>query len=894
MSELFLTVLNMSIAASWIVLCVFLLRIIFKKAPKWINILLWGIVAVRLVCPFSFESVLSLIPSAQTVNPSVLISEAPEINTGFETVDNIINPVISETVTAIEPEKSVNTFKLSVLFFSKIWLVGVGLMLLYALVSYIKIKNSVREATREKQNIFICEKNKTPFILGIIKPKIYLPSDLTQQDAELVISHEKAHIKRKDYIWKPLGFLLLSLHWFNPLIWIGYAMLCRDIELACDEKAVKDLDKDKRADYSQALLTCSVSRRVIGACPLAFGEVSVKERVKTVLNYKKPAFWVIILSVVAVIAAFVCFLTNPKTEINGGHSVEPLSDGLIQFYAAPTDEHETPVIESSAKMSQDDLDSFLERIKAQKWVDDAITDRINFNFDCRISYGDFIYIGFEQKVIYCKGYFTELSDSDAYIIKSYQLGDFLSSGKAYLYESPHDKAELILSADSDKCSFICSLYSGNWEFGTYEKSKGYLTLKTDDGEKIYTFKIRNINEYIFVADKSSDVPQFFYSENATEKEPCVPDGAVFKSSAVFYSDTLDRISYDIDNDGKNEDCFLSYGPTSGVFTFVISASENGKDEYYNVFSSPAYDFSFEEKNGKLMLNGVTQGDNPKTHYFKIEIKNKNIYINDNEFYYWGEQGINAYKNNSANNNQGQFSQLIFNGIDTNTNNLAIDFSIDTNVAFINQVWNTLSIDSWKTRNAGSNAMVRITLKFKSDNEYYHIEIDPNDVGYRKEYIPDYKLTEEQLTQPNPITMYYYDLPEGTYEKISKLLCQYTDKSTSNAITPQQLQGIFKGYDRYTFTSGEIYFQATAEITGDFMSKWDLDKWTAFNPEDGSHENTITVYVTDSPDGCISIFPNELFVSITYNNMSANYKITPGILKTIQQQFEEFQKVSEPI
>lgn len=312
MSEFFLTVVNMSISTSWIVLAVLLLRLLLKKAPKWITVLLWGIVAVRLICPFTVESVMSLIPSSETINPGILI-ETPEINTGFPVINNTLNPIIQETTVTIAPEKSVNALKLLVSIFSKVWIIGIALMLAYAVISYFRVKRKIGTAVLLRDNIYQSETVVSPFVLGIIKPKIYLPFHMNELDLQHVIAHERAHIRRKDHWWKPFGFLLLTLHWFNPLMWLGYVLLCRDIELACDEKVVREMNTQQRADYSQALLTCSVNRRMISACPVAFGEVGVKDRVKSVLNYKKPAFWIIIVAIIASIVTAVCFLTNPKT-----------------------------------------------------------------------------------------------------------------------------------------------------------------------------------------------------------------------------------------------------------------------------------------------------------------------------------------------------------------------------------------------------------------------------------------------------------------------------------------------------------------------------------------------------------------------------------------------------
>jgi len=313
MSQIFLSIINMSISASYIVLAVLLLRLLLKKAPKWITVVLWSIVAVRLVCPFSIESVLSLIPSAETVSPDIMMDRTPEINTGIPILNQAINSVISGSFTP-DPGTSANPLQLWIPTFAVIWIVGMVALLIYTVISYAKVKRKIGTAVLIRDNIYQSENVVSPFVLGIIKPKIYLPFNMNDKDMEHVVAHETAHIRRKDHLWKPLGFLLLTLHWFNPLMWLGYVLLCRDIELACDEKVIKELDHDARADYSQALLTCSVNRRMIAACPLAFGEVGVKDRVKSVLSYKKPAFWIIIVAIVACIAVAVCFLTNPKDE----------------------------------------------------------------------------------------------------------------------------------------------------------------------------------------------------------------------------------------------------------------------------------------------------------------------------------------------------------------------------------------------------------------------------------------------------------------------------------------------------------------------------------------------------------------------------------------------------
>ena len=312
MNELFLKIINMSISASWLVMAVLILRLVLKKAPKWVNVLLWGIVAVRLICPFSFESALSLIPSAETFPEKAISGPSFDVQTGITPVDNRINDYLGDryfegvTVPANNGNHMMNILSI-------VWTIGILLLIAYTVISYWRLHREIDTAVRYKDNLFQSENVSSPFVLGLIKPRIYLPFNMNGQDLEHVIAHERAHIRRKDHWWKPLGFLLLTIHWFNPFMWLSYVLLCRDIELACDEKVIRELGNEQRADYTQALVACSINRRTIAACPLAFGEVGVKERVKSVMNYKKPAFGIVLLAVIACVGVAVCFLTNPIT-----------------------------------------------------------------------------------------------------------------------------------------------------------------------------------------------------------------------------------------------------------------------------------------------------------------------------------------------------------------------------------------------------------------------------------------------------------------------------------------------------------------------------------------------------------------------------------------------------
>ena len=330
MNYVFLKLLNMSLAASWAIAAVIVLRFCLRKAPKWLRCVLWAIVAIRLVCPFSLESMFSLIPSAEIISPTaVQHASAPLIDTGIPVVNNTLNPIIRA---AADPtsEDQISLLQFWSFVGSIVWISGLTILLGYAIFSFLRIRRKTEEGIRLYDNVYICDAVKSPFILGLIRPRIYLPSDTEETQLDYVLAHEYAHLKRKDHWWKPFGYVLLAVYWFNPLVWAAYILLCRDIELACDEKAVRDMNMDGRKAYSKALLDCSIKRRMIMACPLAFGEVGVKERVKTVLNYRKPAFWLILAAVVTCIAAAFCFLTNPKKSDTLAERIDSERDELIE------------------------------------------------------------------------------------------------------------------------------------------------------------------------------------------------------------------------------------------------------------------------------------------------------------------------------------------------------------------------------------------------------------------------------------------------------------------------------------------------------------------------------------------------------------------------------------
>lgn len=313
MDDVFLKLVNLSISASWLILAVLVLRVVLKKAPKWVMPLLWGVVALRLVCLFSIESALSLIPSAETI-PSEIVTETREpVLYEQATLDIVTNPTLpsaAEVPVGVSRQQAQVDFNI----YSVLWLAGMAALLVHALVSAGKLKRKLATAILLRDNIYESEFVDSPFVFGVVKPNIYLPMHMDEGTAAHVIAHERAHLARRDHWWKVLGYLVLALHWFNPLVWVAYILFCRDIELACDEKVVKGLDGAARADYSQALLSCAAPKRAVAACPLAFGEGNIKTRVKSALHYKKPAFWVAAAAVLAVVIMAVCFLTNPRSE----------------------------------------------------------------------------------------------------------------------------------------------------------------------------------------------------------------------------------------------------------------------------------------------------------------------------------------------------------------------------------------------------------------------------------------------------------------------------------------------------------------------------------------------------------------------------------------------------
>lgn len=343
MSTLFMQVLHLSLISIWLIGAIVLLRLVMKKAPRWIVCSLWALVAVRLLCPFSLESTFSLVPkyaSDQAIADWAddYVGEVNFFHDNTEEFDAAVaagrDPIaagedsyyVATGEDGLEEPDTIMTTLVPVL--SWIWLAGMVVLFIYAILSYLRLRRQVRTAVKLQNSVWICDEVHSPFILGVLRPRIYLPSNLSEIEMGYVIAHEEAHLKRHDHWWKPLAYLLFILYWFNPFIWIAYVLFCRDIELACDERVIRNMDLENKKEYSRILLSCSIPHRAITICPLAFGEIGVKSRIKNVLNYKKPTFWIVLLAVIASVIVGVCFLTDPvaaaPTETESTESTETI------------------------------------------------------------------------------------------------------------------------------------------------------------------------------------------------------------------------------------------------------------------------------------------------------------------------------------------------------------------------------------------------------------------------------------------------------------------------------------------------------------------------------------------------------------------------------------------
>ena len=578
MEVLFIKILNMSLTACWMISAAILLRLILKKSPKNIRFLLWALVGIRLVCPISVESMFSMVPTSEPIPNEFISTEIPNFSNTISqitvNIDKIANSTISNEPLVQQtaaPEISV----ISVL--SIIWLAGIATMAFYAFFSYYKIHRKVRASLETEKNVYICDDIDSPFILGIFRPKIYLPSDLSAEESACVLAHERSHIKRLDYIWKPLGFAILSVYWFNPMIWVAYILLCRDIELACDEKVIKKMDVNEKRIYSQALLSCSISKRTVSACPLAFGEVGVKNRVKSILNYRKPVFWVMIVSVIICIVAGILFITDPKQnkELDlptNGESVTFTCDdpGSKTSVISPSitlfPEENSFSFTYSAWSSYANIGNY--RISDGKliletndgsyhYVFDIISkNQIAFNESESSELPDYRVSGDSDETekpitngaIFQSDYQTEPAD-ETEINSEGSVNVGISADSYWLFVTDGDgnssitKPFLTLDSKTKRFTLGYGILSSIGVTGTYKKTDTKLICISDDGKYKYIFNIM-YDGYLFSREIPFEHPQ--YKED-TMMEPLV-DGDNMKGETFYYSYNNGSTQFSLSNE----------------------------------------------------------------------------------------------------------------------------------------------------------------------------------------------------------------------------------------------------------------------------------------------------------------------------------------------------------
>ena len=646
MGDLFIHVLNISITASFLVLAIILYRLFAKKAPKWVSVLLWGLVGLRLLFPFSIESAMSLIPSKNTIPTTITHDRYPALDTGFENVDEIVNPILSGRVEA-RPEYSSNPMHTLITILGWIWLGVMLCMLLYMAASFIYLRIKTRVKLEREDDVYLCDYVKTPFILGIIKPRIYLPSDISDKDYSLVVAHERAHIKRLDHIWKPLGFLLLSVYWFNPLLWVAYVLLCRDIESACDEKVISDLGDNEKADYSEALLTLGIKSRVISACPLAFGEVSVKSRVSAISKYKKPATIAIIISLVVCSIFAVCFLTYKKNntvaidqgiwyagKVIGSTDANATCDDVPLFVFT---ENGDLLVESknladlsyvrlgkmnSAYVSKNEYEALFEGVTFREGYDAEYFHnvikaawRITPSVSSGIDHKE-VYLLRSEKELYM-GYADDGKIGTLYELRFNEaLPTYLYTLK---YTSPEvNNAALILDSSNGNGRITFGDHSSYTALGTYEYKNSKLIFTTTDYFELKLVFL-DVGGALIYSEKDSDTHGL---------SGLFPDGISFHGYYQLYGASHCTKFFDINNDGNHELVSLNIG-NSGTLWYLVHSQ--GVTLANSTIPFTKYDdIRFEEKDSSLYLVCEYSDIDFNSYRYKVTFDGKNLIFTPEE------------------------------------------------------------------------------------------------------------------------------------------------------------------------------------------------------------------------------------------------------------------------
>lgn len=570
MVNLFMTIFNMSMRAIWLILAVILLRLLLKKTPKWITCALYLFVAIRLVCPISIESRLSVVPSAERTSAEILHTALVELSAdGGETADIHASADIPAVVNI--PDHAANAAAMPVAessaaltpspetIVASVWLVGVLAMLAYALVSYILTRRRVREAVHIRDNIWRCEHVASPFVLGIFKPRIYLPIGVNPSDEEYIIAHERAHLYRRDQHTKQLWYFILAVHWFNPLAWAAYILMCRDIELACDELAIGRLGEESKKPYSSALINCSTHTRGAALCPLPFAEKGVKERVKNVLNYKKPAILIVVAAIVACAAMVLCLFTDPVK------------------YPANTE-----------------IDAAL-----GEFLDETIAERNSSKTDAvTVSCIDKEILGVDQReettTVYMWVLFEEYEIMDA---------DKTQLAPEARVEIENGRAQLCYCDESGERHYLLPETGSHIPVAVTVK-------KTADGYELVEYWEPRDGRY-YKGDIKSKFPSSLRKEALDESRYAEAQSRRCYMQYLekrYTRGLIDEVDADIDGDGTIEHCTLHYGTTSGLFTFAFGVtSGDGQYKYFGLFCTDYWDLSFDSRDGKTIV--VAQKNN---------------------------------------------------------------------------------------------------------------------------------------------------------------------------------------------------------------------------------------------------------------------------------------------
>ncbi len=677
MNTIFLGFVNRAVTAGWLVLAVILLRQLLRRAPRSVHCLLWAAVAVRLLLPFSIESPASLVPTTQTIVPETIQTGHPVIQTGIPAVNSYFQDSYFEGVTVPAGTAVQVTDVLSIL-----WLTGLAVLLLYCLGTYLHMRSHLRTAVRLRDNLWQSEWVDSPFVLGLFVPRIYLPFRLDEETLTQVEAHERAHITRGDHVWKVLAFLLLAVHWFHPLLWVAYFLFCRDLEYACDERVIRQLDGEGRKHYSDALLRCASPRRAVAPCPVAFGETGVGGRIKNVLRYQRPAFWVAVIAALALLVTAVCFLTDPPVK-NGEQWLHTrrasnLGETTITFnYGTPSNTYYSrPLTHQQRK----------ELSRLLRAVSDSQLTGAGFQLDaplgCSLVFPNWVTLSLPPELSR-PGVVLLKYQGNRYFVYSPELADYLSQllpiGAApVVWRCPYTDnlpdSTLTLRPDLAFDELTISYFHGLFDHGTparcqlardgsHSYTSGKATLlpgestiwkpsvwdpddplrsdswmlswrnggATSSAWQSADLDVTAIPVYdgdrltavdYFITVFNNDVPLQFTLEDdtliLTTPYPVVDN--------YHFNDFYGAVRYDIDGDGVAEYCTLGMGPTSGLFTFTMAAQADDQVKYANIFHTDWYDLSFAYRNGKLVVKGVAQGG--VEHFFDITIRDRAIFLSE--------------------------------------------------------------------------------------------------------------------------------------------------------------------------------------------------------------------------------------------------------------------------